>query len=121
MRGEGMNKRLCLIALAAVAAPLAGVSALTPPSKADGPIRLLSCVVSPTGVLEAEVDNHPDSAQLCNVRCNFAIGETTFSHWFEVSIPARFNGRVGRFDTTGGKAGNYSGDVGTCEKTAAHG
>jgi len=103
-----------------MAATQADVSALTPPGKTDGPIRLLSCIVSATGILEAEVDNTSDSAQSCNLRCNYDIGGQTFSQWLEVSIPARFNGRVGRFDTSGGKAGNYSGDVGTCTKTSAH-
>ena len=115
-----MNTRHRLAALVALAAAQSTIPALTPPSKSDGPIRLLSCVVSPNGTLEAEVDNSSDAAMSCNIRCNYAIGETTFSHWFEVSIPARFNGRVGRFDTTGGKAGNYSGDVGTCTKVPAH-
>lgn len=103
-----------------MAATQADVSALTPPSKSDGPIRLLSCIVSPSGILEAEVDNTSESAMSCNIRCNYDIGGQTFSQWLEVSIPARFNGRVGRFDTSGAKAGSYSGDVGTCTKTSAH-
>ncbi|HTU64742.1 MAG TPA: hypothetical protein VMF52_02225 [Steroidobacteraceae bacterium] len=108
------------LALTAMAITQADVFALTPPSKSDGPVRLLACVVAPDGTLEAEVDNQADSAMSCNIRCNYDIGGTTFSHWFEVSIPKRFNGRVGRFDTSGGKAGNFSGDVGTCTPIPAH-
>ena len=115
-----MKGRLGLATLAALASTHADVSALTPPSKSDGPIKLLNCIVSGDGTLEAEVDNRSEDAQNCNIRCNYAIGETTYSHWFEVSIPARYSGRVGRFDTSGGKKGNYSGDVGTCQKTSAH-
>ena len=116
-----MKTRLHVVALAAIAAAHADVYGLTPPSRSDGPVKLLTCVVSAGGVLEAEVDNSTDDAMACNIRCNYAIAEQTFSHWFEVTIPARFNGRVGGFDTSGGKAGNYSGDVGTCKKTAARG
>ena len=115
-----MKARLVLTTLAAMAATQADVSALTPPSRSDGPIRLLTCIVSPSGLLEAEVDNTTESVQSCNLRCNYDIGGQTFTHWFEVSIPARFNGRVGRFDTSGGKAGNYSGEVGTCQKIPSH-
>lgn len=115
-----MKARHVLVALVAVAITQADVSALTPPAKSDGPIRLLSCIVGTDGILEAEVDNTTDSAQSCNIRCNYEIGGQTFSRWLEVSIPARFNGRVGRFDTSGAKAGSYSGDVGTCTKTPAH-
>lgn len=111
-----MRTRLCLIALAALAAPQSALHSLTPPSSSDGPIKLLSCVVTPTGVLEAEVDSQSDDAMSCNIRCNYSLGEQTFSHTFTVRIPARFTGRVGRFDTSNAKAGNYSGDVGTCEK-----
>jgi hypothetical protein len=113
-----MKARHILAALAALAATHADVSALTPPSESDGPIKLLSCIVSTGGTLEAEVDNRSDDAMNCNIRCNYDIGGQTFSHWFEVTIPGRYNGRVGRFDTSGGQAGNYSGDVGTCKKTA---
>ena len=118
-----MKTRDCLVplaALAAIAATRADVYALTPPSDSDGPVRLLNCVVSPNGLLEVEVDSQSDDAMSCNLRCNYELGGQTFSHWFEVTIPARFNGRVGRFDTSGAKAGNYSGDVGTCKKTKAH-
>jgi hypothetical protein len=115
-----MKTRLGLATLAVLASIHADVSALMPPSKSDGPIKLLNCIVSGDGTLEAEVDNSSEDAQNCNIRCNYSIGETTYSHWFEVSIPARYSGRVGRFDTSGGKKGNYSGDVGTCQKTPAH-
>ena len=115
-----MKRRLSLTILAALASTYVDVSALTPPSKSDGPIRLLNCIVSADGTLEAEIDNKSEDAQSCNIRCNYTVGDTTFTHWFEVSIPARYSGRVGRFDTSGGTKGNYSGDVGTCTKTSAH-
>lgn len=112
-----MKRRFWLTAMVGVAA--AQVFGLTPPSRSDGPVRLLSCVVSPAGILEAEVDSQVDDAMACTLRCNYDIGGKTFTHWFDETIPARFNGRVGKFDTTGGTAGNYSGDVGRCQKTAA--
>ena len=92
------------------------VQALTPPSDSDGPIKLLTCTVSPQGILEAEVDSQTDDDMSCNIRCNYEFGERSFSQSFDVTIPARFHGRVGRFDTSSGKAGNYSGEVGTCRK-----
>jgi hypothetical protein len=94
------------------------VYGLTPPSDSDGPIKLLTCVVTETGVLEAEVDSQADDAMMCNIRCNYELGERMFSHTFSVTIPARFHGRIGRFDTSNARAGNYSGDVGTCRKTS---
>jgi hypothetical protein len=45
------------------------------------------------------------------------VGEKRFSHSFNVTIPGRFQGRVGRFDTSNAKAGNYSGELGSCRKT----
>jgi hypothetical protein len=111
-----MKARHSLAALAALAATQADVRALTPPSESDGPVRLLNCVVSPGGTLEAEVDNQSDEAMSCNIRCNYEFGGKTFSHWFEVTVPKRFTGRVGEFDTSNGKPGSYSGDVGTCKK-----
>ena len=96
------------IALAALASPLIAQS--------PGPIRLLSCVVSSTGLFEAEVENTSDSAQTCNLRCDYVVGEATISHRFEVSIPARFRGRVGQFDTSRGQPGSYSGQVGACRQ-----
>jgi hypothetical protein len=113
-----MRARLCLIALAALAAPQPALHSLTPPSASDGPIKLLACVVTPTGILEAEVDSRSDDAMSCNIRCDYSLGEQTFSHTFTVRIPARFNGRVGRFDTSNARAGNYPGDVGTCTKVS---
>jgi len=97
----------------------ADVFALNPPSDSDGPVRLLNCVVSEKGILEAEVDSQSEDAMNCNIRCNFNLEGQTFTRWFEVTIPAHFNGRVGRFDTSGAKAGNYSGEVGDCKKTEA--
>jgi len=112
-----MNTRSCLVALAAVLAPPSSVLALTSPSDSDGPIKLLSCVVSASGILEAEVDSQSDDAMNCNIRCNYELGDRMFSQSFNVTIPARFQGRVGRFDTSNAKAGNYSGEVGTCKKS----
>jgi hypothetical protein len=116
-----MKARHCLVALAAIAAPHADVYGLTPPSDSDGPVKLLTCAVTPAGILEAEVDNQTEDAMSCNIRCNYELGERMFSHTFSVTIPARFHGRVGQFDTSNAKAGNYSGDIGTCRKTSPHG
>jgi hypothetical protein len=115
-----MKMRYVLAGMAAIFAIRTDVYALTTPKESDGPIRLLSCVVSGTGNLEAEVDNQSDDAMSCYIRCNYEIGGKTFSHGFQATIPKRFNGRVGGFDTSGGKAGSYSGDVGTCTKTSEH-
>ena len=111
-----MRARFWLTVLTAAAA--AQVFGLTPPSKSDGPIRLLNCVVSPSGLLEAEVDSTSDHPMSCDITCNYEIGGKTFSHWFNETIPARYNGRVGKFDTSGARPGNYSGDVGICKKGA---
>jgi hypothetical protein len=111
-----MKTRLCPLALAALVLPVASVHAIKPPSSSDGPLKLLACVVTPTGILEAEVDSQSDEALSCDIRCNYSLGEQMFSHTFTVRVPARFTGRVGRFDTNGAKAGNFAGDVGTCER-----
>lgn len=113
-----MRTRVGLIALAALAVPQSALHSIIPPSSSDGPIKLLACIVTPAGILEAEVDSHSDDAVSCNIRCNYSLGEQTFSHTFTVRIPARFNGRVGRFDTSNARAGTYSGDVGTCTKVS---
>jgi len=110
-----------LVALAAMMVTRADIHALTPPSESDGPVKLLNCVVSPNGLLDAEVDNQSDDAMSCNLRCNYELGGQTLSQWFEARIPAHFNGRVGRVDTSGAKPGKYSGEVGTCRKTGAAG
>ena len=112
----GMKARHYLMALAAIAAPSI-VLALTSPSDSDGPIKLLTCVVSPTGILEAEVNSQTDDTMNCNIRCNYELGDRMFSQSFNVTIRGRFQGRVGRFDTNNAKAGNYSGDLGTCKKS----
>jgi hypothetical protein len=104
------------VVLAATLTAASAVYALTPPSDSDGPIKLLACVVTPSGILEASVDSRSDVAMSCDIRCNYELGERMFSHTFIVTIPKRFQGRVGRFDTSNGKAGNYSGQVGSCEK-----
>ena len=97
-----------LIALIALAVPLVGIP------KSSGPVRLLSCVVSRAGLLEAEVENTSDTAQICNLRCDYTLEETTSSHWFEVSIPARFSGIAGQFDTSRGRPGSYPGHIDSC-------
>jgi hypothetical protein len=102
-----MNAARYTIALAALVAPLV---AKTPP------VRLLSCVVSNAGLLEAEVENTSDSAQACSLRCDYVVGETTISHRFEISIPARFRGIVGQVDTWRGQPGSYPGLIGMCRK-----
>jgi hypothetical protein len=115
-----VKTRLSFAALAAVAVTQS-VYSLNPPSDSDGPIKLLSCVVSPSGVLEAEVDSKSDDAMNCNIQCNYELGDKLFSHWFNVTIPKRYIGRVGHFDTNGGRAGTFSGELGTCRKTLARG
>ena len=113
-----MKLRHWLATFAALVAAQAVVHALTPPSASDGPIKLLTCIVSPSGVLEAEVDNQTEDAMNCAIRCNYELGERMFSHTFDVTIPGRFHGRVGRFDTSNAKAGSYSGDLATCKKVS---
>ncbi|MEO8061939.1 MAG: hypothetical protein ABI821_04235 [Pseudomonadota bacterium] len=113
-----MKTRSWLFGLAAAVAAQADVYALIPPSESDGPIRLLTCVVDPRGILEAQVDNRTEDDMNCNIRCNYELGEKTFTHSFNVTIRGRFQGRIGEFDTGNGKAGNYSGDIGTCKKVS---
>ena len=115
-----MKSRITLAALAVIVGTQ-NVSGLNPPSDSDGPVRLLSCVVSPNGMLEAEVESQSDDDLSCNIHCNYEFGGQSFRHWFEVTIPRRFMGRVGRFDTSGGRAGTFSGELGTCRKTEARG
>ena len=110
-----MKTRYGLAALLAVVASQS--RALTPPSASDGPVKLLSCVVNPQGILEAEVDNQTDETVSCNIRCNYELGERMFSQSFNVTIPGHFQGRLGRFDTSNAKPGNYSGELGTCKKS----
>lgn len=105
------------LAVLGVLALQADVQALTPPSDSDGPIRLMSCVVSPNGILQAEVDNQSSDAMSCSIRCEYKISDQTFSQWFEARIPKQFNGRIGHVDAVGAKAGNYSGQLGKCVKT----
>ena len=114
-----MRARFWLTAVSMVAA--AHVSGLTPPSRSDGPVRLLNCVVSPTGILQAEVDSTADAPMNCDITCGYEIGGKMFSHWFNETIPARFNGRVGEFDTSGARPGNFSGEMGSCKKTVTRG
>jgi hypothetical protein len=81
----------------------------------------LTCIVTPAGILEASVESQTDDAMSCNIRCTYELSERMFSHTFYVRIPGRFQGRIGRFDTSNARAGNYPGEVGSCEKTSAHG
>jgi hypothetical protein len=100
-------------------ATLAGASAavaITPPSSSDGPVKLLACVVSPAGILEAEVASSADETLRCDISCGYELGEHRFTHTFSVSIRSRFQGRVGRFDTNNARPGNYSGEVSNCAK-----
>ncbi|HYJ39801.1 MAG TPA: hypothetical protein VEW08_03360 [Steroidobacteraceae bacterium] len=112
-----MKTRHWLIALGAMVALHADVYGLTPPSASDGPVRLLACVVTPQGILEAEVDNQTEDSMECSIRCNYEFGDKMLSQSFNVTIPGRFHGRVGRVDTTAARAGNYSGDLGDCKKS----
>jgi len=114
-----VKTRHYVAALATLVAAHADVQGLTPPSDSDGPIRLLNCVVAPGGELSAEVDNRSEDSMTCDIRCNYEFAGKTLSRWLEVRIPARHSGRVGRFDTSGGKPGNYSGELGNCRKTDA--
>jgi hypothetical protein len=111
-----MRTRNFLVALAATVVAQSAVYGITPPSASDGPIRLLTCVVKPNGILEAEVASQSDDSMNCTIRCNYELGERMFSHSFDVTIRARFHGRIGRFDTNNARAGNYSGDLGNCRK-----
>jgi hypothetical protein len=104
--------------IAAMVGAQSDVHGLNPPSASDGPIKLLACIVSPNGMLEAQVESQSEDAMSCNIRCNYELGEKMFSHTFDVTIPARFQGRVGRFDTSTARAGSYPGEVGTCEKVS---
>jgi hypothetical protein len=105
-----------LIALAAIAMPPAAVHGLTSPTISDGPVKLLGCTVNSQGILEASVDNQTEDTMSCTIRCNYELGERMFSQLFTVSIPGRFTGSVGHFDTSNAKTGNYSGELGACEK-----
>ncbi len=110
---------LALFVAMFVAVLPADVHGLTPPSESDGPIRLLTCVVTPQGMLEAEVESQSEDSMTCNIRCNYELGERMFSHHFSVTIPGRFQGRIGSFDTSNAKAGNYSGDLGSCRTSSS--
>ena len=110
-----MKHRQIWVTSAMAAAVGSAVYALNPPSSSDGPVKLLSCVVTPAGVLEAAVASQSDDAMSCAIRCNYELSGRMFSHTFTVTIPARFQGRVGEFDTNNAKAGNYSGEISDCE------
>lgn len=109
-----MKTRILGAALSVMVAT--SVYPLTPPSASDGPVKLLSCVVTANGMLEAAVDNTSEDRQRCHIRCSYQMAERTFNHSFVETIPARFQGRVGQFDTTTGKAGTYPGEIRDCEK-----
>ena len=104
-----MKARPCLIALAVLATPLA--------ADTEGPIRLVSCTVSSAGLLEVEAENTSYTVHTCNLRCDYVVAGTTISHRFsEVTIPSRYKGIVGQFDTSRGLPGSYSSHVDSCWK-----
>jgi hypothetical protein len=111
-----MGARRIVARLSVFAGMASAAFALTPPSASDGPVKLHSCVVSPNGLLEAAVDSQTDDRMRCHIRCTYQMAERTINHSFDEMIPARFQGRVGQFDTTNGKAGNYPGEISGCEK-----
>jgi hypothetical protein len=103
----------------AAAMVAAEVGALTTPSASDGPIKLLSCTVAPNGMLEAQVANQGDEAMFCNIRCSYELGGKMFSHTFSETIPKRYQGTLGKFDTSNGRPGSYPGEVGRCKKVSS--
>lgn len=111
-----MTLRRVLLAIGMLTVSDVDVQALTPPSDSDGPVKLLTCVVTPQGILEAEVASQSDDAMDCFIRCNYEFGGKLMSQGFHVTIPSRFQGRVGGVDTSVAKAGNYSGAIGGCKK-----
>lgn len=113
-----MKARHWLMFMPALLVLQADVHALITPSASDGPIRLLGCVVTPSGVLEAQVDNSGDEAMFCDFTCHYEVSERMFSHDFSETIPKHFQGRIGRFDVSGARPGNYSGEVGKCSKVS---
>jgi hypothetical protein len=104
------------LAAAGLSAAALAVYALNPPSASDGPIKLLACVVTPAGILEAAVDSSADHAVSCDFYCNYELAGRMFTHTFTATIPARFQGRVGDFDTNNASPGSYSGEVRRCQK-----
>lgn len=109
------SRRPVVVAAGLTAAAM-GAHGLNPPSASDGPVKLLACVVTPSGILEAAVDSSADEAMTCDFRCHYELGERMFSHSFTETVPARFQGRVGRFDTNNAKPGSYAGEIGRCYK-----
>jgi hypothetical protein len=110
-----MSTRRAWLAAAALTAAVTA-HGLNPPSASDGPIKLLACVVTPAGILEAAVDSSAEVAMTCDIRCNYELAERMFTHTFTATIPARFQGRVGDFDTNNAKPGTYTGELGRCYK-----
>jgi hypothetical protein len=107
------NRWLFVPALLAAAAVAYGLSK---PSASDGPIKLLGCIVTPGGVLEALVDSQTDDIMSCDIRCSYELGDRMFQQRFNVSIPGRYQGRVGQVDAVGAKPGNYQGEISNCRK-----
>lgn len=105
------------MAAAGLSAAAMATYGLNPPSASSGPIKLLACVVTPAGILEAAVDSSADEAMTCDIRCNYELAERMFSYTFTATIPAHFQGRVGGFDTNNAKSGTYQGELGRCYKT----
>jgi hypothetical protein len=104
------------LVMATALAAAAAAYALNPPSSSDGPVKLLSCVVTPAGILEAAVDSQSDDPMSCDITCHYELADRRFSHTFSVTVPARFQGRVGQFDTNNARAGNYPGEISDCRK-----
>ncbi|HEX6637557.1 MAG TPA: hypothetical protein VF033_07855 [Steroidobacteraceae bacterium] len=113
-----MRVRTLLLLGPAMLVMQADVHALVTPSTSDGPVRLLGCVVTPARLLQAEVDNSSDEAMFCEFSCNYEISGRMFSHAFSETIPKHFQGRIGQFDASGARPGNYSGEVGKCSKAS---
>src|SRR5689334_16924608 len=111
-----MTARRVLLAIGVLTVSDVDVHALTAPSDSDGPVKLLTCLVSPQGILEAEVASQSDDAMDCFIRCNYEFGDKLLSQGFHATVPARFQGRVGGVDTSAAKAGNYSGEISGCTK-----
>lgn len=110
-----MRTRFAWLAVAAMM-PQAPLRALTPPSASDGPLRLLGCTVTNRGILQAQVDNQSDDALFCDIRCGYELGGKMFSHEFSATIPKRFQGSIGEFETHGAREGTYRGEVGRCSR-----
>jgi hypothetical protein len=112
------HARQAWIAAAGISVAAMAAQALNPPSASDGPIKLLACVVTPAGILEAAVDSSAEEAMTCDFRCHYELAGRMFTHTFTATVPARFQGRVGNFDTHNARPGSYQGEVARCYRTS---